>query len=337
MVLLLALHGCFEGSHDVVGGDQVGGGGAAALHGDTVDIATTPYRGEYGRAPVLASRPPEQGARGPRLLRRRSEGERSLPHRRPRPTKGGCDQGQGSRLVAPRAAERLRPTPMPMAASVPNRRRRPAATSRGGPRHHRTRADVRRRVTPRPLPPPPPAKAPRRRGAPQPRSRPRHGVPGRRTMAGARGRRGSPRVDRGPRCSAGRGAREAGARNWEWGAQCVPVERRLHEPGVRPAHVVGAAAQRPLRRRRDPAPRALELLLVRRGAPRRGPDLRRARLRHPGRRHAHGRPRRAGRQPRAPAPRPHAARRPLVLDERRGPDGLHAAGPVAADRQPAVR
>jgi Ca-activated chloride channel family protein len=53
MVLMLALHGCLNGTTpDGTTDGAHPGGGAAALQGDTVDIATTPYRGEFLRAPV---------------------------------------------------------------------------------------------------------------------------------------------------------------------------------------------------------------------------------------------------------------------------------------------
>lgn len=61
MVLLLALHGCLE--EPVTPGAIVpaGEGPAAApsVHGDTVDIATTPYRGAWGVAPARRLPPPQ--------------------------------------------------------------------------------------------------------------------------------------------------------------------------------------------------------------------------------------------------------------------------------------
>jgi Ca-activated chloride channel family protein len=132
MVLLLALHGCFDDTGG--GGSGPGtppGDGPVAVHGDTVDIATTPYRGAFPRAPVRKGPLPtgelvvrdcyglgdEEGrGRGPGGPQR----AKGAPAPRPAPAPAPGWFGRAKRDSAP-AAEASAPamTPAPAPAAAP--------------------------------------------------------------------------------------------------------------------------------------------------------------------------------------------------------------------------
>ncbi len=207
MVLLLALHGCFEGSFDVgEGGGTVGGG--TALYGDTVDIATTPYRGEYGRAPVLASRPPSR-----ELVVRDCYGDGARENARPAPSAptGRVDhatkaKGGGSSRREERSAPAAPPmAPAPEPAPAPEGLDTIGRGQRGG-------GDAAA------APPPPPAKAPAAKPSPTEVAGPGTASPdpddGRREGKAGKSK-GRPR----PPVQTPVVEHEKQPRNWDWGAR----------------------------------------------------------------------------------------------------------------------